>query len=144
VRAGHVPTARIAPVLRRLISDRWPHGGGLDVLAEKVGCNASTIEGILAQDYPGLSFYLADDLFCALGRPMEDVGLADIYWNTELVEKAALDVSDFPIGGLFACGHEMSPQNAKPEPRIGERTYWRCRTCANERRRKNRLAKAAA
>lgn len=90
MKPGNISTALIAPTLAMLIRDRWPQGGGIGVLAEKVDCDASTIEGIVAQDNPGVSFDLADRLFCALGRPMEDVGLGDVYWSAEFRETCAL------------------------------------------------------
>ena len=86
MKPGSIPTETVAPKLAMLIRDRWPHGGGIDLLAEKVGCDVSTIEGVLAQDSPGVAFDLADKLFCSLGRPMEDVGLAEMYWSADFVE----------------------------------------------------------
>jgi hypothetical protein len=89
MRPGSVPTAAIAEKLDMLIRDRWPHGNGATVLAEKVGCDESTIRLVIEQRNPGVSFDFADALFCALGRPMEDVGLGDIYWNIGFVETCA-------------------------------------------------------
>jgi hypothetical protein len=92
VRAGNVPTARVAPVLERLILERWPNGGGIDVLAEKVDCDASTIEGIVAQEYPGVAFDLADSLLCALGPGIRAWRgeLEDVYYGVEFVSTCAL------------------------------------------------------
>lgn len=90
MRAGHIPTAEVGPILERLIRERWPHGGGYGVLAEKAGCDQSAIEGIAEQIYEGVSFDLADKLFCALGQPMEHVGLADLYWSATFTETCAL------------------------------------------------------
>jgi len=90
LKPGNVPTAIIGPKLAMLVRDRWPHGGGIVVLAEKVGCDPSAIEAVIEQINPGVSFDLADKMFCALGRPMEDVGLADLYWSVEFRETCAL------------------------------------------------------
>jgi hypothetical protein len=90
VKAGNIPTAAIAEKLDMLIRDRWPHGNGLTILAEKLGCDESTIRIVLEQRHPGTSFDFVDRLFCALGRPMEDVGLGDVYWNVGFVETCAL------------------------------------------------------
>ena len=80
MRAGHVPTERIAPVLTLLIRESWPHGGGMDVLAEKVGCDPEAIAGIIHRENPGVTFDLADRLICALGRwDMWHGELEDIY-----------------------------------------------------------------
>ena len=92
IKPGNIPTASIAPTLAMLIRDRWPHGGGNVVLAEKVGCDGSAIESIIAQECPGASFDLVDALFCALGRPMEDCGLGDVYWSARFVETCASPV----------------------------------------------------
>ena len=90
MKPGNVSTAIIGPKLAMLIRDRWPHGGGIVVLAEKVGCDPSAIEAVIEQINSGVSFDLADKMFCALGRPMEDVGLGDIYWSVGFRETCAL------------------------------------------------------
>lgn len=74
-----------------LIRERWPHGGGIDVLAEKVGCDWGTIAGIIDQDNPGVSFDLADKLISTgLGRwDIWHGALADIY-PTKFMETCAL------------------------------------------------------
>lgn len=90
MKPGSVPTARIAPILGELIRERWPHGGGCGVLAEKVGCDASTVEGVVAQDYPGVPFDLADALLVGLGRwDIWHGVLADIYPTTFMERCAA-------------------------------------------------------
>lgn len=83
MRAGHVPTSRIGPVVDELIRERWPHGGGYTILAEKVGCEQSTIEGLVEQVSPGMSFDLVDRILVGLGRwDMWHGVLADIYPTT--------------------------------------------------------------
>jgi hypothetical protein len=80
IQAGNIPTARFGPVIAELIRDRWPHGGGYDVLAEKVGCDRDAIDGIVRQTYPGVGFDLADRLLCGVGRyDMWHGVLEDIY-----------------------------------------------------------------
>ena len=118
MKPGSIPTETVAPKLAMLIRDRWPHGGGLDVLAEKVGCDVSALEGVLAQDSPGVAFDLADALFCALGRPMEDVGLGDIYWAFDLEGEASRDY--IPKGHLrcqrTGCGKIFQPHTGRQRP----------------------------
>ena len=84
MKPGNISTASIAPTLAMLIRDRWPHGNGVVILAEKVSCDESAIRLVLEQRNPGVSFDFADRLFCAVGRPMEDVGLADVYYAANL------------------------------------------------------------
>ena len=90
MKPGNVPNALIAPKLDMLIRDRWPHGNGPVILAEKVGCDESAIRLIIEQRHDGTAFDFADRLFCAVGRPMEDVGLGDVYWSVEFRETCAL------------------------------------------------------
>lgn len=141
MKPGNIPTQEVGPILGMLVNDRWPHGGGYEILAEKVGCDQSTIASIIDQRNPGVSFDFADSLFCALGRPMEDVGLGDIYWNVDLPDRAVIP-PDPPEGGLLPCGHKRTSANSKPEPRENA-VYWRCRTCANRNKREARLRAAA-
>ena len=90
MKPGNVPTSRIGPLLGDLIRDRWPHNGGIEVLAEKVGCDWTAIEGIIKGVHEGVSFDLADKLFCALGRVDVWQGqLKDVYDNTQLLERCA-------------------------------------------------------
>lgn len=107
MRAGNVPTAEVGPVLERLIHERWPDGGGHDVLAEKAGCDLSAIATIIEQQHPGVSFDLADRLFCALGQPMEHVGLADVYHAVKFVETCALP----------GCGRQFSEYHRGGKPK---------------------------
>lgn len=86
MRAGSVPTARIGPIIERLVRERWPYGNGQEVLAEKIGCDESAIWNVVNQTNPGTSFDLADQLLCALGRwDMWHGELADIY-PTKFIE----------------------------------------------------------
>jgi hypothetical protein len=90
VKTGNVPTERIAPILYTLIRERWPHGGGLEVLSEKVGCDATAIAGIIDKQNEGVAFDLADRLLCALGRwDIWHGELEDIY-PTKFIETCAL------------------------------------------------------
>lgn len=77
---GYVPTDVVGPIVAELVRERWPHGDGIDVLAEKVGCSYDAIDGIIRQQNKSCEFGLADALLCALGRPDLWRGpLADIY-----------------------------------------------------------------
>lgn len=87
IKPGNVPTARVGPILDSLIRERWPYGGGHEILAEKVGCEQSTIATIIEQQWEGVEFDLADSLLCALGRwDIWHGVLEDIYptkfWST--------------------------------------------------------------
>lgn len=91
MRAGHVPTSRIGPVLERLVRERWPHGGGIQVLADKAGCDETAIETIIRQENPGCAFDLADALLCGAGGQGAWWGeLRDVYYGIEFVETCAL------------------------------------------------------
>lgn len=102
MKPGSVPTARVAPILRALIKDRWPYSredvfsvsdlvGGYTVLADKVDCDPTTIERIVEQKNEGVDFDLVDRLFCALGRPDVWRGeLLDVYQEMEFVQRCAL------------------------------------------------------
>lgn len=100
MRPGNVPTARVGPILEKLIQDRWPYSEedaessgiptGQVVLAGKVGCDPTTIAKIIAQENAGADFDLVDRLFCALGRPDVWRGeLLDIYEGMRLLERCA-------------------------------------------------------
>ena len=139
MKPGSIPTETVAPKLAMLIRDRWPHGGGLDVLAEKVGCDVSALEGVLAQDSPGVAFDLADALFCALGRPMEDVGLGDIYWAFDLEGEASRDY--IPKGHLrcqrTGCGKIFQPHHRAPKTGPHQPRY--CSSACNDAAYRHRL-----
>lgn len=96
MKPGHVPTARIGPVLERLIAERWPDGGGDGVLAEMVGCDRSAIRFITDQKYPGVSFDFADRLLCALGPGIRvwRSELEDVYYGVEFRETCASPICD--------------------------------------------------
>jgi hypothetical protein len=90
IKPGNVPTARVGPILDALIRERWPYGGGHEILAEKVGCEQSTIATIIEQQWEGVEFDLADSLLCALGRwDIWHGALEDIY-PTKFMETCAL------------------------------------------------------
>ena len=85
MKPGSIPTARVAPIMHDLIRERWPHGGGIDVLSEKVGCDWGSIASIIDQKNEGTDFNLVDTLLCALGRPDLWWGvLSDIYWLADI------------------------------------------------------------
>jgi hypothetical protein len=85
MRAGYVPTARIAPLVAELIEDRWPHGNGRDVLAEKIGYDESHLRKLLNQTHAEVDFDFADRVLCALGRPDMWWGvLGDVYYECDL------------------------------------------------------------
>lgn len=87
MKPGNVPTSRLGPIIGDLVKDRWPHGGGYGVLAEKVGCDQSAIEGIVDQEYAGCEFDLADGLLCSLGRVDIWQGeLSDVYSSVSIPE----------------------------------------------------------
>jgi hypothetical protein len=71
----------VGPVVAQLVCERWPHGGGYEVLAEAVGCHRDTIEGIVAQHNEGLDFDLADKILSKLGRP-DLVPCPETFWET--------------------------------------------------------------
>jgi len=123
MKPGNVPTALIAPKLDMLIRDRWPHGNGPVILAEKVGCDESAIRLIIEQRHDGTAFDFADRLFCAVGRPMEDVGLGDVYWSVEFRETCA----------LHSCGKTFPERSNGPT----RKKYCspRCATLGNAVRR---------
>lgn len=93
MRSGHVPLERIAPVISRLIAERWPEGNGHSVLAEKIGTDESTIRNItdLRGGKEAAEFDLVDKILCGLGCPFAWYGeLADIYQGVVFVETCAL------------------------------------------------------
>lgn len=102
MKPGSVPTARVAPILEALINDRWPYSdddvlavgdlaSGYAILADKAGCDPTTITKIIAQKHEGVNFDLADRLFCALGRPDVWRGeLLDVYEEMVFVQRCAL------------------------------------------------------
>jgi len=69
MRAGHVPTAVVGPLVAQLVEERWPWGDGYSVLAEKAECDESAIRQVVEQRYQGVQFDLADRLLTRLGRP---------------------------------------------------------------------------
>lgn len=88
MKPGSVPTDRIGPIVDELIQERWPHGSGIEVLAEKVGCDWKTIANVIEREHEGVDFDLADALLCALGRPDIWRGrLADLYLEMPLLEQ---------------------------------------------------------
>lgn len=74
MRAGYVPIDEIGPTIRELIKERWPHGSGYEVLAEKIGCDESAIYSIGMVENPNADFDLVDRIFCGLGRQ-------DMWWG---------------------------------------------------------------
>lgn len=93
MKPGNVPTAKVGPILGKLIRDRWPHGNGVDVLAEKAGCDWTAVEGIVKGVHEGVSFDLIDKLFCCLGRvDLWQGALKDVYDSVDLTwRECALD-----------------------------------------------------
>ena len=127
MKPGSIPTHRVSPILEELILDRWPHGGGYDVLAEKVGCDQSSIESIVDQDSPGAEFDLVDKLFCALGRVDVWRGqIADVYESTQLLER---------------CEHPDCSVLFLPSPHGGPRKRHCSRACTTSHLRGNRRIK---
>lgn len=95
MKAGSIPTSRVSQVISDLVTDRWPHGGGVEVLAEKVGCDWSAIDNIIKQEYEGVSFDLVDKILCGLGRvDLWQGELVDVYSSVWFVETC----------GLHSCG----------------------------------------
>jgi len=127
VKRGNVPTDRVGPVIALLVRERWPHGGGYEVLAEKVGCDQSAIASIVLQDNAGTEFDLVDNLLCALGRwDMWHGELADIY-PTKFLETCALPSCNrkFPERGggqkrKQCCSRKCS--NLLTQMKLGRRT----------------------
>lgn len=109
MRPGNVPTERVGPVIERLVRERWPHGGGLQVLAEKVGCDVTAIESIIEQTNPGCSFDLADSLLCALGPGIRAWRgeLEDVYYGAGFIETCALP----------GCGKQFPERQRGPKKR---------------------------
>lgn len=128
---GQVPTARVAPIIALLIRERWPQGGGYEVLAEKVGCDEGAVRGIAEQRSDGAEFNLVDQILCSLGRPDFWWGeLADIYYN--------LDLKGNPRGyvpkGYRRCERRGCGELFQPNPRapkVGKKVQrFCCTTCA--------------
>lgn len=95
MKQGSVPTHLVGPLISELIRDRWPQGGGIEVLAEKVGCDYSAIESIIAHTNPGAGFDFVDRIFCALGRPDIWRGkLISIYEDLIFVQTCAVPSCD--------------------------------------------------
>lgn len=142
MKPGSVPTARVGPIIGELVAERWPHGGGFEVLGEKVGCDSSAIEAIVRQDNLGVKFDLADRVLCALGRPDIWQGqLADLYHSVSLVDR-----EDAPLptdGGEFRCGHPRTPENIAVDRKGDLWVGFRCRECRNANRRKSRANQRA-
>lgn len=90
MKAGNVATAEVGPILERLVRERWPHDNGCEMLSQTVGCDESAVRSVMEQRHEGVAFDFADRLFCALGQPMEHVGLADTFWTVEFRETCAL------------------------------------------------------
>ena len=93
MRAGYVSLERVAPVVLRLIEERWPEGNGYSVLAEKVGMDESAIRRIAdpPENKDSAEFDVVDKILCGLGCPFAWYGeLADIYQNVVFVETCAL------------------------------------------------------
>lgn len=137
MRAGYVPTDRVGPVLDSLIKDRWPHGDGQNVLADKVGCDESAIGAIRGQVWPGVKFDLADKLFCALGRPDIWWGvLNDVYYAVTFVHTCELPgcSKTFPEKVMgdkrkrYCCrAHSGAGQNIKSGDQTGHQRLGVCR-----------------
>lgn len=174
MKPGSVPTARIAPVIYTLIAERWPHGGGLEVLAEKIGCDQSAIASIIDQDNPGVGFDFADNLLCALGRADMWYGtLSDIY-PTKFIETCESRACNKRFPEKMHAGHKQRycswrcfryEWNVRAGNSSGNRKQGRCnkghkftpentalngrggricRTCKQERQRAFRARKRAA
>lgn len=94
MRAGHVPLERIAPVVSRLIAERWPEGNGYSMLAEKIGCDESIVRRIAdpPEDKDSVEFDVVDKILCALGPGVFAwLGeLRDIYESVKFMETCAL------------------------------------------------------
>lgn len=139
MKPGSVPTSRVGPILDRLIKKRWPYSeedveasqgelsSGQVILAEKVGCDPTSIANIVAQKHETVDFDLADRLFCALGYP----GV----WRGEL-----LDVYE-DLGLLERCAHPNCSVQFTPPSHGGRRKRYCSQSCANSGRRGNRRIK---
>ncbi|HET6914723.1 MAG TPA: hypothetical protein VFH56_01395 [Acidimicrobiales bacterium] len=132
---GQVPTARVAPIIALLIRERWPQGGGYEVLAEKVGCDWSAVRGIAEARSDGAEFNLVDQILCSLGRPDFWWGeLADIYYGCDLRGNPK---GYLPAGYVrcerVGCGNVFKPHKRAPKtgphkpkfcsPRCNDSTY---------------------
>lgn len=114
MKPGNVPTEHLGPIVAELIAERWPQGGGVEVLAEKVGCDYKTVENVVKQTHEGVDFDLADKLLCALGRvDMWRGVLADVYLEMQFVETCALP----------GCGKTF------PEQQIGRAKRYCSKNC---------------
>ena len=124
MKPGNVPTAKVGPILGDLIRDRWPHGNGVDVLAEKAGCDWTAIEGIVKGVHEGVSFDLIDKLFCCLGRVDLWQGvLKDVYDSVVFVQTC----------NLHSCSKTFP--ESKPRNQLQRYCSPACRSLAQKVRR---------
>lgn len=125
MRPGHLPTAVVGPVIEELVSERWPDEDGYQILAEKVGCDDSTIRAVVAQHNPGVGFDLVDGILACLGRPdLWEGRLADLYpetfWVTCALPGCGKRFPEFQRGKVKlycsarcrSLGHEVRHGNA--------------------------------
>ena len=81
-----IPIVEIGPVIGELIAERWPYGGGQAILAEKIGCDESTIWQIANGEKPYGEFDLIDRILCALGRFDHWYGRFEHIYPTKFME----------------------------------------------------------
>lgn len=108
MKQGHVPTARLAPIIELLMKERWPHVDACDELGLKAGCDKSTIRRIIEQRNPGVSFDLADSLLCALGR-------ADLWWGE--LNDIYKDLRFHETCALPSCGRTFPESDRSGKPK---------------------------
>lgn len=85
MKSSLIPIDEIGPVIGELIMERWPHGDGYEVLAEKVGCDPSTIYNVVLVERDSADFNLIDELLCALGRvDMWRGKFSSVYYKADL------------------------------------------------------------
>lgn len=147
MQTGYISTERFAPIMERLVLERWPHSSdtsfnttsinGHKILSEKTGIPTGMCRDIQAGRQKTIHFDVADTILCALGRPDIWYGeLGDIYWEIDLSAPAKSGTRVRPSDTCCPRGHEFNKENTYVRP-DGRRT---CRACKRIRDTKRRIS----